>query len=158
MRTLIPKRAVLIEKQDRLSRGTDSSARSRSLNLHQRDQAVDFRLIRNQSRENSAESQRIFAERRAHPVFTSGGRVAFVEDEVDHFENGRQTRRKVRSARDLEGNARLGQRALGADDALGNGRLRDQKGARDFLRGQAAEQAKRERDARFRRRGPDDRR
>ena len=147
---LVPKRAVLIEKQNGFSRGTDSSASSRSLNLHQRDQAVDLWLVRNKSCKNSAQAQRIFAQRGAHPVLTSGSGIAFVEDEVDHFENGRQTRGEIRPAGNLKGNARLGQRTLGADDTLGNGGLRDQKGAGDFLRGQAAEQAKRERSARFR--------
>src|SRR2546428_1435915 len=147
---MVPARAILIENQDRLSCGTDSSTGSRSLNLHERDEAMNFRLVRNKTRENSAEAERIFAERRAHPVFAGGGGVAFVEDEVDHFENGRQTRSKIRPAWDLKGNARLSQRAFGADDALGNGRLRSEKGARDFLGGQAAHQAKRERNARFR--------
>ena len=51
--------------------------------------------------------------------------------------------------RDFEGNARFGERALGANDALGNRWLRDQEGARYFLRSKAAEQTKCKRDARF---------
>ena len=110
---------------------------------------MDLRLVWNQSRQNPAEAERIFAERRAHPVLTGRGGVAFVEDEVDHFENGRQPRCKIRPAGDLKGNVRLTQGSLGTDDTLGNGRLRNEKGARDFLRGQAAEQSKRERNTRF---------
>src|SRR5206468_555518 len=76
---MVPARAILIENQDRLSCGTDSSTGSRSLNLHERDEAMNFRLVRNKSRENSAEAERVFAERRAHPVFTGGGGVAFED-------------------------------------------------------------------------------
>ena len=43
----------------------------------------------------------------------------------------------------------LGEGALGADDALGDGGLGDEKGAGDFVGGEAAEQAEGERDAGF---------
>ena len=69
--------------------------------------------------------------------------------EVDHLQHRRQPRRQLRAARDLEGDARLGQRPLGAHDALGDGRLGDEEGARDLLGRQAAQQAQRERDPRL---------
>ena len=47
------------------------------------------------------------------------------------------------------GNARLGERPLGAHDALRDRRLRDEERARDLVGGQAAEQAQRQRDARL---------
>ena len=47
------------------------------------------------------------------------------------------------------GTLRLGEGPLGPDDALGDGRLRDEERARDLLGRQAAEQAERERDARL---------
>ena len=77
------------------------------------------------------------------------GGVAFVEDQVDHFEHRREPRARARAARHLERHARLGERALGAHDALRDGRLGHQKGARDLVGGEAAEQAQRERDARL---------
>ncbi len=43
---LIPARAVLIEQQNRLSRRANSRSRARRLNLHERDQPVNFRLLR----------------------------------------------------------------------------------------------------------------
>ena len=52
-------------------------------------------------------------------------------------------------ARDLEGDPLLGERPLGPDDALGDGRLRDEERARDLLGRQTTEQAERERDARL---------
>ena len=84
-----------------------------------------------------------------HPVVARGRRVALVEHEVDHLEHRREPRGALGAARDLERNARLGQRALGADDALRDGRLRHQKRARDLVGGQAAEQAQRQRDPRL---------
>ena len=60
-----------------------------------------------------------------------------------------EARGKLLPAWHLEGYARLAQGALGAHDALLDGRLRHEEGARDLLRGQSAEQAKRERGARL---------
>ena len=50
---------------------------------------------------------------------------------------------------DLEGDPRLGERALGPDDPLGDGRLGDQEGARDLVGRQTSEQPQRERDPRL---------
>ena len=122
---------------------------ARRLDLHQRDQAVDLRLLRSELGQDAAEAQRVLAQRRPHPVVAGGRRVAFVEDEVDDLEHRRQPGGELGPARDLEGDARLGEGPLGADDALRDGRLRDEERARDLLGGQAAEQAQRERDARL---------
>src|SRR5260221_12934803 len=43
-------------------------------NLHQRHEAVDLRLLRSEFGQDAAEAERLFAERRAHPVVTGGGR------------------------------------------------------------------------------------
>ncbi len=100
-------------------------ARARRLDFHQRDQAVDLGLLRNEFDQDTPETQRVLAERRSHPVVTSGRGVALVEDEVDDLKHRRQPVGKLLSARSLEGNARLGECPLCADDALGNRRLRD---------------------------------
>src|SRR6266481_3536887 len=110
---------------------------------------MDLRLVRSELRQDTPETKRILAEGRAHPVLAGGGRVAFVEDEADDLQHGRQTGGKIRSARDLEGNARLAEGSLGPNDALGDRGLWDQKGARDLIRSQAAEQAQSERNARL---------
>ncbi len=110
---------------------------------------MDLRLLGSELGQDAAEAERIFAERGPHPVVAGGRRVAFVEDEVDDFEHRRQAGGELVAARDFEGDVLLGEGALGADDALGDGRLRDEECARDLLGGQTAEQAKRERHARF---------
>ena len=56
---------------------------------------------------------------------------------------------RLRAARHLEGDARLGERPLGPHDALGHGRLGDEEGPRDLVGGQAAEQAQGEGHARL---------
>src|ERR1700738_5142863 len=86
---MIPACAVLIEEQDRLSGRADPRANSRSLNFHECYEAVHLRLVRNEACQDTPETQRVFAQRRAHPVFAGSGRVAFVEDEIDHLKHGR---------------------------------------------------------------------
>ena len=121
----------------------------RSLNLHQRDKAVNLRLLRRKLREDAAQAQGVFAKSGTHPIFARSRGVAFVENQVDHFQNRGQSRSQLLAAGNLKGNARFRKRALGANDTLGNSWFRNQEGAGDFLRGQAAEQAKRECDTRF---------
>ena len=108
--------------------------------------------------EDAAEAQRLLAELRPHPVVAGGRRVALVEDEVDDLQHRGEALGKLGAARHLEGDALLGQRALGADDALGDRRLGDEEGARDLVGRQAADQAQRQGDARLRARAPDGRR
>ena len=146
---LIPAPAVLIEQQDWFSRRADSRVRARCLDLHQRNEAVHLRLLRHELGQDAAETERIFAELRSHPVVTGSRRVALVEDEVENFEHGRQAGGELGPPGDLEGDARLGERPLGPDDSLRDGRLRDEEGARDLLGGQASKQPERERNARL---------
>ncbi len=129
--------------------GPRAGARAGGLDLHERDEAVDLGLGRDELCQHAAEAERVLAERGAHPVLAGGRGVAFVEDEVDDLEDGGEARGELGPAGHFEGDARLGERALGADDALGDGRLRDEEGARDLGGGEAAEQAQRERDARL---------
>ena len=110
---------------------------------------MDLRLLRSELGQDAAETQRVLAERRSHPVVAGGRRVALVEDEVDDLEHRRQPGGALGPAGDLEGDVRLGEGPLGPDDALGDRRLRDEERARDLLGRQAAEQAERERDARL---------
>ncbi len=106
-------------------------------------------LVGRQLGQDAAETQRFLAQLRPHPVVAGGGRVTLVEDEVDHLEHGGQAFGKLGPARHLEGDALLCQRPLGADDALGDGWLRDEEGAGDLVGRQTADQAQRERDAGF---------
>src|SRR5262245_58246829 len=83
----VPTGAILIEQQDWLSRGPDPRPQARRLDLHQTDQAVDFRLIRNELGQDAAETERLLAKRRAHPVLTGRRRVAPVEHQIDDLQH-----------------------------------------------------------------------
>ena len=146
---LVPPRAVLVQQQDRLAGRAGARAQTRGLDLHERHEAVHLGLVGRQLGQDAAQTQRVLAQLRPQPVAAGGGRVALVEDEVDHLEHGGQALGKLGPARYLEGDALLGQRALGAHDALGDGRLRDKEGAGDLVGRQAADQAQGERDAGF---------
>ena len=83
------------------------------------------------------------------PSSPRGRRVAFVEDEVDDLQHRGESDLALRAFRHLQGGPRLGERPLGPDDALGDRGFRDQEGARDLLGREAAEQAKRQGNARL---------
>ena len=146
---LIPERAVLIEEQDGLSRRANSRPRTRRLDLHERHQAVDLRLLRRELGQDPPEPERFFAQRRSHPVVARRRRVAFVEDEVHDLEHRGQTGGELLSGGDLKRDVCVGEGPLGPHDALGDRRLRNQERAGDLVGRQTAEQAQRERDARL---------
>ena len=56
---------------------------ARGLQLHQRDEPVDLRLVGQQRGEDAAEPQRLLEQLGPHPVVAGGRRVALVEDQVD---------------------------------------------------------------------------
>ncbi|KAG1253600.1 hypothetical protein G6F65_017397 [Rhizopus arrhizus] len=108
---------------------------------------LDF--ARSQFSQDAAEAQRFVAQRRAHPVIARRGRIAFVENQVDDLQHGRQARAAVLLVRHFKGHLGRGQATLGAHDPLGNRGLRRQEGAGDLCGRQTAQQAQRERHARF---------
>ncbi len=110
---------------------------------------MDFWFVRSELGEYAAETEGVFAECRAEPVVADRGGVAFVEDEIDNFKNGGEARSAVRATGNLERNLRFSKSALGAHDALGDGRLGDEEGTGDFIGGEAAEQTEGESDARL---------
>ena len=110
---------------------------------------MDLRFLRDELGENPSQTQRVFTEGRPHPIAASRCRVAFVEDQVDDAEHRREALGTLLSTGDLEGHPLVGERALGADDALGDGGLGDEERARDLLGCQAAEQPERERHPRL---------
>src|SRR5215208_6147606 len=78
---LIPASTILIEQQDRLSRGAEPRPSARFLDLHQRHQTMDLRLRRRQLGQDPAQTKRLLRELRSHPVIAGGCRVALVEYE-----------------------------------------------------------------------------
>src|ERR1700689_3313670 len=129
---LIPLGAVLIEEQDWFAGGGDAGAGAGGLDLHEGDQAMDFRFGGSEFGEDAAEAERVFAERGAHEVVAGGGGVALVEDEVDHLKDGRKARGELSAAGNLEGDVLVGEGAFGADNTLGDGGFGGEEGAGDL--------------------------
>src|SRR5262245_60846622 len=137
---MIPTRAVLLQEENRLTIWTCARGGTRGVELHERDEAVNLRLVRHERGEHATEAHGVFAERRAHPVITRRGGVTLVEDEIDHLQQRPQTRGALGQWRHLEGDAGLAERTFGAHDALRDRRLGDEKGARDLFGRETSEQ------------------
>jgi hypothetical protein len=99
-----------------------------------------FRFLGHQPAQDAAQAHGLFAELRSHPVVALRRRIAFVEGEIEDFEDGRESRDEIGATRNLELYALLRQSALGAHDALRDRRLRLQEAARDLFRGEAGDE------------------
>src|SRR5690606_26244103 len=108
---LVPASPVLFQKQDRLAIRADSGASTRSLELQERDEAMDFGFRRAKACEHASQPQRLVAQLSAQPVLAGGGCVALVEDQVDHLEHRVEALRQLSGRRQLE---RYLRRAQGA--------------------------------------------
>ena len=123
------------------------AAHPRGVQLHQRQHAVRFGLLRRDRGEHAGHAQRFVAELRAQPVVAARRGIALVENEIDDLEHRSEPLREFFAARGLVGQPGFRQRALGAHDALGDGRFRQEESPRDLLGGQAADHPQRQRRA-----------
>src|SRR6266571_2292514 len=131
--------------QDRLAGRPGAGPDPGRLQLHQRDEPVYLDLPWHEAREETAEPQRLRAQLGADPVLPRGRRVALVEDQVDDLEDRAQPPGELAGRGDLERDLRLGQGPFRPDDPLRDRRLAGQERPGDLVRGQAADQAERER-------------
>ena len=141
---VVPATAILVEQPHRFARRTTPRAQARRLDLHERHQPVHFRFGGGEFGEDAAETERVLAQGGTRPIVAGGCRVALVEDEIDHLQHGGQAHGAFGSRRQLERHSSFRERAFRAHDALGHGRERGEKRARDFLGRQAAHQPQRE--------------
>src|SRR4051794_10633959 len=65
---VVPSRAVLVEQEDGLSRRAGPGPRARGLDLHEREEPVDLRLVRDEPGQDSPEPERVLGERGPQPV------------------------------------------------------------------------------------------
>src|SRR5207244_9113460 len=84
----IPARSILIEQEDGLAGRPNASAETRGLDLHERDDALDFRLGRDELGQDAAQTERLLTKRRSDPVFTRRGGIPLIEDQIDHLKDG----------------------------------------------------------------------
>jgi hypothetical protein len=106
---------------------------------HQREQAVDLRLVGHQLGQRASEPDRLRGELPA-------AAVALVEDQVHDREHRREAVGQQVRRRDAERDPGVADLALRAYEPLGHRRLGHEERARDLLRGQPAERAQRQRD------------
>jgi hypothetical protein len=85
----------------------------------------------------------------ADPVGARRGGVSLVEQQIQDGENPAEALRQEVRGRHAVGDPGIADLALGADQALGHGGLRDQAGAGDLGGGQAGERAQRQGDPGF---------
>ena len=56
-----------------------------------------------------AETKSILAQTRSQQILPGGGGIALIEDQINHFEHGRQTKDKLDPARNLKRLAEVGE-------------------------------------------------
>ena len=111
----------------------------------------DLGLVGHELGQRAGQADGLIAQALAHEVGAGGGRVALVEQQVQHAEHRRGALGQQVVGRDPVGDAGVADLALGPHQALRHGRLGDEEGAGDLCRGQAGEGAQRERDPRLER-------
>src|SRR5215207_2402329 len=139
----IPSAAVLLVERDELTAG-DTSEAPRMGEQHQREQAGDLTVIREQRAQDPRQPDCLGREVGADGVVAGAGEIALVEHQVDDCQHTPQPFGQVfalgDAVRDV-GGLDLG---LGTGDALGHCRLRHEERACDLVDREAAEQAQRE--------------
>ena len=125
--------------------GVDPRGGPRRLELEEGLEAVHLGLVGDELGEHAGQPDRLAGQLRAHPVLAGGRRVALVEDQVDDRHDVVEAGHPLGAAGQLQVHACVAQRLLGARDPLSHRGLRDEEAARDLGRGQAADEAERQR-------------
>ena len=125
--------------------GGDAGGAAGVQQQEQRQQPLRLRLVGHQLGEHTGEPDRLGAQVKPHQG-ARGRRVAFVEDQVDDGEHGREAAGKLGVGRHAVGNAGVPDLALGPDDPLGHRRLGNEERPRDLRCLQPAEQPQGQRD------------
>ena len=142
----IPEAAILVVEQDQLACRSDTRLASGVVEEHEGQQSGRLGLIGEQRHHGPCQPDRLGAQLAPDERITRGGRIPLVEDEIQHAQDTVQPLGKQLRRRDTERDARVPDLALRSDEALSEGRLGDEKGARDLGRGQPTERPQRERD------------
>ena len=142
---VIPEPAILVLQQHDGAIGIEPRRRPRMLEQKQGRQPHDFRLRLEQPKQQPGEPDRLFAQGRAGRGLAAAGRIAFVEDEVDHRHDGGEPFRPLLRPRRFERHIGLGDAGFRPRDALLHGALAHQERPRDLLDRQAGNDAQRQR-------------
>ena len=137
----VPARAVLVVEQHEVAALADPGVAPGVVEQHQRQQPGRLGLVGEQRDHDPRQADRLGAQLAADQRVAGGRRVALVEDEVEHAEDAVQPLGQELGRRHAVRDPGVADLALGPDQALGQGRLRDEEGPGDLGRRQAAERA-----------------
>ena len=140
---LVPEPAVLGLQQHGLPVRPAPGPRPRGLQLQESLQPVHLRLAGDESGQGAGQPEGLLRQLRTHPVRAGRGRVALVEDQVDHGHHVGQPGLALGPGGQLEIHPDQG--LLGPGDPLPDGGVLDQEAAGDLGCGEAADQTQRER-------------
>ena len=140
----VPQVAILFGERDQGAVPCGSSVAPGIGQEHEREQAGDLAVPRQQLVEHAREPDRLGGEVGPLQRRSRARRVALVEDQVEHVQNHAEAFRALWFGRQVETGPDALDALLGAADALGHRRLGDQEGVRDLRRRQPADRAKRE--------------
>jgi hypothetical protein len=133
--------AVLVLQQHHRPVGVEPGRGAGVLQQQQGGQAHDLRLAREQAQQQAGQPDGLVAQRAAGQQLLAAGRIALVEDQVDHGRHGVQPLGPLLDAGRAERNVGGPDPSLGAGDPLLHRRLADQEGASDLPDRQARDDA-----------------
>jgi hypothetical protein len=140
----IPERAILVLEEDEVTVGVEPRRPAGVVEKHERDQPERVRLVGHQRGQDLRQSNRLVEE-----LVPRRWPVAGVEDEVEHGEDGAQAIGQQVVGRHAEGDARVADLPLRANEPLRHRRLGDEECSRDLLGREAADRPQRERHLRL---------
>ena len=148
---MIPPGAVLLLEGHEHAVGIHSRRPARVVEQHQREQAFGLRFVVDQLDDESAESDRLVAQRDPHHVTPRARGVALVEQEVHDREHATDTLGPASRIGNAERDPRVADLALGPHQPLRHRRLGDEERTRDLGGGEPGEGAQGQRHARVER-------
>lgn len=136
---LVPKAAVLIVQQNEIAAGIDAGGEPGGLERHKGEQSMNARGGERGGGKHPAQSKGFAAEIVTDQRLALVHGVAFIEDQVDDFEDRVEAAFEVGFRGHFEGQAAIADLALGADETLCDGFVLGEEGARDFANAEAAD-------------------
>ena len=140
----IPQRAILLVERNQLAVSAGSRAAAGVGQQHQRQQPGDLAVGRQQMMDRPGEPNRFVRQVAALQVGADAARVALVEDQVEHVQDGAEPLAALVPGGHAEGHARRLDPLLGAADPLRHRRLGHQERVRDLGGGQSADRSQRQ--------------
>ena len=142
----IPLPPVLVLQGHQVAVGVEPGRPACVVQQHQGQQARGLRLVRHQHGQHPGQPDRLGAQVLPDQVGACRGRVALVEQQVQHAQHARRAFRQQVGRRHPVGDPRVLDLLLGPDQPLGHGRLAGKERPGDLGRGQAGQRAQGQRD------------